>query len=51
MRSNPRALELLPEKDSVILIEEKGKTTTNDIEAELTIIQNMKKELVGAIMI
>ena len=51
LRSNPRALELLPEKDSVILIEEKGKTTTNDIEAELTIIQNMKKELVGAIMI
>lgn len=51
LRSNPKALELLPEMNSVILIEEKGKTTTNDIEAELTIIQNMKKELVGAIMI
>ena len=51
LKSNPRALELLPEKDAVILIEEKKETTINDIEAELTIIQNMKKELVGAIMI
>ena len=51
LKSNHKALELLPEKDMVILIEEKEKTTTNDIEAELTIIQNMKKELVGAIVI
>lgn len=48
--TNHQTLEKLPNIDAVVLVEEKGLTTNSDIEAELSILRNMNKVVVGVVL-
>lgn len=48
--SNHHALEKLPKCDAIILVEAKDKSTVSDLEAELSIIKNMDKPIVGIVL-
>lgn len=50
LTSDYKTLEKLPGCDAVILVEERGRSTSNMLEAELTIIKNMEKQIVGVIL-
>ena len=51
MNESAATLKLLPECDAVILVEERGNSKFPEIEQELEVIRNLKKNVIGCIVL